>query len=269
MAKKSRTKLSEFDKYDYYLRSVQAPDADVDFFLETYRSLAKRSPETLREDFCGAFAVCCDWVQRSKKLKAFGVDLDLEPISWGQKHLLPKLKPEQQSRIQILNQNVLDKNLPKVDVIAAQNFSYFIFKKREQLRDYFRNCLLTLNPDGLLIADCFGGSACYEPNEEETKFKGFSYFWEQSTFNPITSEAEFHIHYKRDGEKRRERVFSYDWRLWSLAEIREIMEEAGFPKTHVYWEGTTRKGGGNGRFIATEFGDYALSWIAYVVGQKK
>ena len=46
------------------------------------------------------------------------------------------------------------------------------------------------------------------------------------------------------------------------------MMEVGFDKTVVYWEGTNRKGGGNGIFSAVEKGEACLSWIAYVVGVK-
>ena len=44
--------------------------------------------------------------------------------------------------------------------------------------------------------DCVGGSECYEANEEETDHEddGFSYFWDQDSYNPITNEAQFYIH---------------------------------------------------------------------------
>ncbi len=268
MAKKKQKKLPPFDKYHYYLDSVQAPDIDADFFRETYKELKKKNPKILREDFCGTFAVCCEWVKLNKSFVAYGVDLDTEPTTWGKKNLLPKLTKDQQSRITVLNKNVLDKSLPPADVIAAQNFSFFLFKTRDALKNYFKNCCETLNSNGILITDCFGGSGCYEPNEEQTKFKNYSYIWDQDTFNPITHEAMFYIHYERKGEKRREKVFAYDWRLWTIREIREVMEEVGFKKTHVYWEGSTKKGEGNGEFVMTETGDYAQSWIAYIVGEK-
>lgn len=265
---KKKKNLQPFDKYRYYLDSVQAPDIDSDFFRQSFEELKNKKPKVLREDFCGTFAVCCEWVKLNPEFVAYGIDLDTEPTEWGKKNNLPVLTPQQQSRITVLNKNVLDKDLPKADVIAAQNFSFFLFKKREDLKAYFKNCLETLNAGGILITDCFGGSGCYEPNEEETKFGDYSYIWDQDTYNPITHEAMFYIHYKRKGEKRRNKVFAYDWRLWSIMEIREIMEEVGFKKTHVYWEGTDKHGGGDGNFIATEAGDYAESWIAYIIGEK-
>lgn len=257
-----------FDKYKYYVESVQAPDIDVKFFRDVYKELKKKLPVILREDFCGTFSVCCEWVKLDKTFKSIGVDLDLEPIEWGERNFLSKLKSEQKERLTILNKNVLDADLPKSDIIAAQNFSFFLFKKREQLKQYFQNCFNTLNSEGILIADCFGGSGCYEPNEEETKYRGYSYYWDQDTFNPITMEGMFYIHFKRKGEKRREKVFTYDWRLWSIPEIREIMQEVGFSRTHIYWEGTKKNGEGDGNFKRRETGDCAESWIAYIVGEK-
>ena len=76
------------------------------------------------------------------------------------------------------------------------------------------------------------------PNEEETEHDGFSYFWDQDSYDALTNFGQFYIHFKRKGEKKREKVFSYDWRLWSIPELKECLLEAGFEKTVVYWEGT-------------------------------
>jgi len=107
-----------------------------------------------------------------------------------------------------------------------------------------------------------------EPNEEETEHKGFSYFWDQDSFDPVTNFAEFYIHFKRKGEKKRKKVFSYQWRMWTIPEIRECMEEVGFQKTHVYWEGSDEDGDGNGEFKRVEQGEDCDSWVAYVVAEK-
>ena len=89
--------------------------------------------------------------------------------------------------------DVLSKDLPKADVVAALNFSYFIFKDRNTLKQYFTAVHDTLNDQGLLVLDCFGGSKCYEANVEETEYEDekFSYFWDQDTFEPLTNEAQF------------------------------------------------------------------------------
>ncbi len=68
--------------------------------------------------------------------------------------------------------------------------------------------------------------------------------------------------------KKIEQVFTYDWRMWSIPEIRDIMHEVGFRKTHVYWEGTAKDGSGDGNFTRVDHGEACQSWIAYVVGEK-
>lgn len=267
---KNKKPLKEFDKYFYYQNSVQSPENDVVYLRDAYRELKGNLPKVMREDFCGTFKICCEWAKMNDDHKAIGVDLDAEPIQYGKKNYLPDLKDYQQKRVEILQKNVLDAKLPAADIIAALNFSYSIFKTRAVLRDYFKNCYATLNKSGILVCDIFGGSQCYEPNEEETEHSSdnFSYFWDQDSWDPVTNEGMFYIHFKRKGEKKREKVFTYDWRLWSIPELREIMEEAGFSRTHIYWEGTTDDGEGDGEFKRVEKGEDCESWIAYVVGEK-
>ena len=71
-----------------------------------------------------------------------------------------------------------------------------------------------------------------------------------------------------NGQKKNERVFTYDWRMWSIPELRDILFEVGFKKTHIYWEGTTKAGEGDGNFTRTEKGESCLSWIAYIAAEK-
>ena len=201
--------------------------------------------------FCGTFSICCEWSKLGPKYRAFGIDLDSEPILYGMNHYMPKLAPAQRERVKIQQMDVLNPGLPKTDIIAAMNFSHYIFKDRSMMKSYFHNCHSTLNSGGILIADCFGGSQCYEANEEETKHKDFTYFWDQASFDPVSNHAMFYIHFKPKGQKKVEKVFTYDWRMWSIPELREMMMETGFRKTHVYWEGTTKKGEGDGIFTRT------------------
>lgn len=257
-----------FDKYVYYNRAVQSPDVDCEFVYDCYKELRGTRPYILREDFCGGFAVCCEWVKRHKKNRAIGIDLDPEPIEYGKTHYLPKLKLEQQWRVEIEQGSVLTANTSKADIVLALNFSYYLFKSRLMLRQYFTKARKALKKDGLFIIDCFGGKDAQEANEESNKFKDFTYFWDQVHFDPMSNEALFHIHFKLKGEKkRRERVFTYDWRMWTIPELREVMMEAGFKRTHVYWEGTTKSGEGDGDFKRVDRGEECDGWIAYVVGE--
>lgn len=260
-----------FDKYYHYRQAVQSPDTDVVFFRDTYRKLnRRRSPKVLREDFCAAFALCCAWVKLGRGYRAIGVDVDREPLIYGANNYLPELTVPQQQRV-ITQQNDVLLTDAQADVICAVNFSYFYFKQRATMKQYLANCYRTLNAGGVLILDCFGGSACHEANEEETEYRQlrFSYYWDQEQPNPITNYCKFHIHFKRKGEAKRLKVFSYDWRIWSLAEMIDLLREVGFNKSTVYWEGTDEEGEGNGIFTPTTQGEECEAWVCYIVSQKK
>ncbi|MBX2988908.1 MAG: class I SAM-dependent methyltransferase [Bdellovibrionaceae bacterium] len=265
--RKKTTKKVVFDKYEFYTKAVQSPDGDVEFFKNVYKELRQKTPRVLREDFCGTGLLCAAWVKAHSSHAAFGVDLDPEPLEYGRNRFIGKLRPDQQKRIELLEKNVLAKDLPNADVSVGLNFSYFLFKTRPQMLAYFRNVLAHLKPRGLAFFDVFGGSQCQDAIEDRTKHKGFTYYWDQTGFDPVSNEAVFHIHFKVGGRKI-ERVFTYDWRLWSIPELKELMLEAGFKKVHVYWEGTARDGTGNGVFTRVEKGEACLSWIAYLVGEK-
>ncbi len=265
-----KNKREPFDKYLYYFLSVQSPESDVSFMSDTYRELRGKKAKILREDFCAAFANCCAWVKQGSSFSAYGIDIDDEPINYGMTHYLPKNTKSEQKRIHILKKNVLNSNLPHADIVCALNFSYFCFKERNTLKKYFQNVYKTLNKDGLLILDCFGGTDCQEQNVEETVHDdhGFSYFWDQGYFNPINNHCKFAIHFKRKKEPIRRNVFTYDWRMWTIPELKDILTEVGFKNPVVYWEGTTRDGEGNGKFKPTEKGEECESWIAYIVADK-
>lgn len=258
--------LAPFDKYWYYKQSVQSPDTDAEFNFKNYERLRGKPAKVFTEDFCGTFAISCEMAKYNEDIEIHGIDLDPEPIEYGKANYFTELNPTQQGRITIHEANVLETNLPRTDIICAQNFSYMIFKKRQQLKEYIQNAYNRLNKDGILVMDCFGGKDCQEANEHETEHDGFSYYWDQDGYNPITHEGLFYIHFKRKGEKKREQVFTYDWRLWTIGEIRDIMDEVGFARTEVLWEGTDEDGEGDGEFTPSETGEECDSWVAYIVG---
>jgi len=256
-----------FDKYALYTEAVQQPRRDVIFLRDTFRELTGREPRVLREDFCGTFRICCEWVKLDPKYAAHGLDLDPEPVAYGRGSYLSRLSPTQRRRVDIQLKSVLDRDIPMADLAVGLNFSYFIFKKRAELLEYLENACRALRGDGFLILDCFGGSQCQGPIEDTTDLGDFIYYWEQEDFDPVTNSAVFQIHFRPKGRRKSKKVFTYDWRLWTIPEIRELMREAGFRDTCVYWEGTEGEEG-NGIFTRTELGESCESWIAYIIGMK-
>ncbi len=258
----------QFDKYELYSKAVQSPAEDVKFYQRTYQKVRKgKSATVLREDFCGTGMISCEWVKLDKKNKSCGLDLNSEPMNYGRTRYIEMLSVDQKKRIALIKKDVLSKDLPSADIAVAVNFSYFLFKKRDVLKRYFENVYRSLNNNGIFVLDVFGGTQCTDEIEDKTKHKGFTYYWDQKNFDPVTNEAYFEIHFKYKGKKI-ENVFSYDWRMWSIPEIREIMLEVGFQDTLVFWEGTGKDGNGNGIFKTVTKGESCLSWIAYITGIK-
>lgn len=257
----------KFDKYDLYRRSVQSPDSDVLFFRDVYRKLRRKDPKVLREDFSGTFLLSCEWVKLNSQHQAWAVDLDPEPLEYGKAHYLTRLTETQARRLHVQEQNVLYEGLPKADVAVAMNFSHFTLRTREEMKRYFANVKKSLRANGIFIVDVFGGTLCTDANLERSRLRGFSYYWEQLGYDPVTHRAKFGIHFRLKGKKRDDFVFSYDWRMWGIPELRDILVEVGFRKTHVYWEGTTARGEGDGRFRRSERGEACDAWVAYLVAE--
>ncbi|MDD5305577.1 MAG: class I SAM-dependent methyltransferase, partial [Elusimicrobia bacterium] len=115
--------------------------------------------------------------------------------------------------------------------------------------------------------DCFGGGGVHRPNAERTVHPRFVYYWEQLDYDPVRNTAHCAIHFKPKGRRKIKNVFTYDWRLWSIAEIRELMAEAGFRRSHVYWEGDSGNTG-NGKFARDENGGKEEVWISMILAEK-
>ena len=257
------------DKHILYEKAVQNVDFDIDFVKRVYKKIRGKEATLLKEDFCGTFNLCCNWVQKNSLHRAVGVDIHAPTLQWGKKNNLSKLSDEQQKNITLFCDNVLNVNRPQTEVVVAFNFSYFLFKTRTELLGYFKNAFKSLKSDGILFMDSFGGSESYLVLEEKRKISGFTYIWEHASYHPVTSETMCKIHFEfPDGSKMRN-AFVYDWRLWTLAEINELLLEAGFREVQIYWEGTdSETGKGNGVFRITKKGEPCESWIAYVVAIK-
>lgn len=274
MSKRRRTsaptQASRADKYALYQKSVQEPAAEVAFLSRTFEKEFGRPAVVLREDFCGTFAVCCRWVRSRRNRQAIGVDLDPQPLAWGRTHNLAKLPAQARQRVALLRQDVRRVAGPKADAIAACNFSYCVFKTRRELLTYFRAARRNLGQQGLLVLDLMGGSEVIKEDHVDRRyFKSFVYLWEQARFNPITHRGLYHIHFEFHDDSVLRRAFTYDWRLWTIPELRELLLEAGFRRADVYWEGT--KAGtnqGDGRYRRREHVPADPAWIAYIVGVK-
>lgn len=259
---------AESDRHELYELAVQEPDVECDFLDSLWKERRRRLASSLREDFCGTAIASIAWVKRRRTNTAVGVDIDPAVLRHAHDRIEKRLTTEQRQRLTILQGDVLTAKTPKVDCVVAMNFSYYLFKTRPALLNYFKAVKRALKPDGLFVMDAYGGSDSFLEQEETRDLDGYTYVWHTSHYNPINGDVLNHIHFRFPDGTEIKNAFTYDWRLWTLPEIQELLVEAGFRNVAVYWEGTNRRTGeGDGVFKRTVKGDACPGWIAYIVAE--
>ncbi|MGI9308222.1 MAG: class I SAM-dependent methyltransferase [Gammaproteobacteria bacterium] len=238
------------------------------FVRRIFKEVRGREPLVWREDFCGTASASCEWVRTGEDYRATGVDIDQDVLDWGREHRLNQLSLEQKARLSLIKADVMEAEVELVDIVGAFNFSYWIFQKRADMLKYFRHVRDGLKDDGIFFLDAFGGSEAFEEMKEKTKHDEFTYVWDQHSYSPVTGEMVCHIHFKFPDKSKMKKAFTYTWRLWTLPEIQEMLAEAGFANTTIYWEGTDDDGEGDGVFTPEERGEADAGWIAYIVAEK-
>lgn len=274
-ATKKRSRKSGYtavtaDRHVLYGLSVQNVEAEIDFVDDTFKDLRGHRASTIREDFCGTANSACEWVRRRRTNRAVGVDLCAETLAWAEEHNVRGLTAAQRQRVTLLERNVLDPG-PKgrgVEAVLAMNFSYWIFTRRADMLAYFRSVRESLAPGGLFFLDHYGGSEALTETREKRKLDGFTYVWDQHKYNPVSGEMVCYIHFEFPDGSKMKRAFEYHWRHWTLPEIRDILDEAGFAQNTVYWEEEDDDGEGTGEYYATEEGEADLAFITYIVAEK-
>ncbi len=258
------------DRHELYQNSVQDPEHEIWFLNRVYKDAFGDSAALLREDFAGTAAVAAAWVRRRPQRSAIAVDLDPGPFEWAGPRHLAALTEAERSRLSLLCEDVRKVTGAKADVVAAQNFSFNCFKQEADLLAYFKAAFKNLKSRGVFVVDMMGGWALHKgPQRDIHRKAGFTYIWEQRSFDPITHHCLFHIHFAfKDGSVLR-KAFTYDWRLWSIPEVTSLMKQAGFSRTEIYWEGEDETGRGNNIFTRRTKGTPDECWLAYVVGVKE
>jgi SAM-dependent methyltransferase len=265
------------DPHALYEAAVQGVDYDLNFAERLFRHLRGRPARSLRDDFCATAALATAFALRDPANVGYGVDLDPHALDWARRHRLARLDPSVVSRVRLVEGDVRTARVPKVDLLLAYNFSYWVFKTRDELRGYFRAARRGLKPDGVFVVNAFGGTDAMKPMVERRRIPAkqapdgwalprFRYVWEQESFNPIDHAFRCAIHFEFDRGRAMRRAFTYDWRFWTLPEIRELMAEAGFPETRVYveaWDDETKPDPPSARRATM---DQQETWLALVAG---
>ena len=259
------------DRLDLYQRSVNSPDTDVDFLEKQFTDLVGRPLRHLREDFCGTAALAAEFLGRDGENTAEGFDLDSDPIEWGKKRNFAKVENWEERMTFHLDdvRNPADK---RPDLTCAQNFSYWCFHTRAELKTYFQSVFADLAEDGMFVVDLYGGPEAMSEMEEEREIDGgaFTYVWDQKEYWPGSGEYKTAIHFHFNDGSEWENAFEYSWRFWHLTELRDLLFEVGFKAVRPYFEGTDEddEEEGNGIFDYDEKGENCEAWLGYLVSCK-
>ena len=103
-------------------------------------------------------------------------------------------------------------------------------------------------------------------NADDDGIGDFTFIWDQDIFDPASHFYTCRIHYAfQDGSEMRN-AFVYDWRLWSMPEVIEVMREAGFEDVHFLWEVRIKNWQRHETYHRAKNGEADTAWIAYIIG---
>ena len=276
------------DRFDCYELCVQSP-RHVSAFL---RGVHANNPVVLREDFCGTAALSQRWLEDAARLGepacAIAVDLDEEVITRARR--APQSPPPSQregaggwvgSSLQLLHADSTKPTNPDpgCDIVFVGNFSIGYLHTRRELIDYLalsRSRLARGNAGfggGVFVCDTYGGASAFQLGSLTRRHPSrgreiIHYHWQHEEADPLTSMVTNSISFRVeiDGEivQQLPRAFVYRWRLWSIAELREAMTEAGFASTEVYTDCNIAPGQAPRPVTPTELGP---DWIALITAR--
>ncbi|KAM7272966.1 hypothetical protein ACFE04_027630 [Oxalis oulophora] len=193
---------------------------------------------------------------------------------------------ESESTVQEAEQTIPTENncvmrnsqLPTRDIVCAFNYSCCCLHKRADLVSYFKNVLGVLSrKGGIFVMDLYGGTSSENKLKLQRKFPNFTYTWEQAEFDIVERKTRISLHFHLQKQQKKLRhAFSYSWRLWSMPEIKDCLEEAGFRSVH-FWlrempdteQNRSTMGFGAGKDVKyeeVESFEQVDAWNAYIIG---
>lgn len=239
------------DKYECYELCVQSPRHVVTFL----RGVHGERPTVLREDFSGTAAFSRRWVRegltRGELCRSVAVDCDAGVVARA-KELALALGCEDGIEFHLLNAiHAPVSPSDACDVVFVGNFTIGYVHRRSDLVAYLRRCRERLAlggagfGGGVFVCDTYGGAGAFtiggiERIHQSRGHHRIHYAWRHESADPTTAMVRNSISFRveLEGQIIREHphAFVYDWRLWSIAELREALHEAGFRRSAVYKE---------------------------------
>ncbi len=237
--------MNAYDPHTLYELCVQSPRHIVSLIL----GLHGENPLALREDFCGTAAVSARWIEEVRKYdegaRALALDLDEGALAHARERgtkLGSSLRIESIDCITTLDAD-------PCDVVWVGNFSIGYIYTRALLVEYLRCSRARLAAGnggfggGIFACDLYGGTSAFSLGSLTRKHPGrghesVHYHWSHDAADPITGMVTNSISFKVEvaGEivSEHPNAFTYSWRLWGLAELREAMLEAGFTNISIH-----------------------------------
>lgn len=276
------------DRFECYELCVQSPRHVVGFLRALFLTENGSDPQVLGEDFSGTCAVSRRWCKELDNARAVCVDLDADALTWARARAADDAVA---ANIDFVRADCFAetssgtrgaapaaRNTP-CDVCFVGNFSIGYAHDRATLVRYLsrtRERLLAARhgfSGGVFACDTYGGAGAFALGGIERTHPGrrgevIRYAWAHEMADPATSMVlnSISLRVERDGEIIAEypRAFEYHWRLWSIAELREAMLEAGFQRTSVYLEVSLAPG--EAPTPVTDPRQFKSDWIVLIAG---
>lgn len=263
------------DIHDLYELCVQSPE----HLAPMLRAIHGGEPRVLGEDFSGTAALCRAWAEASGA-RAIAVDQDSAVLARAAHERVTTVAADVRDAPRLRGL--------KADVVFAGNFSIGYLHTREELLAYLRLARERTADRGVFVCDTYGGTSAFTPGIVERAHpvpaalhpelplgSRVLYAWEQREADPLTARVIDVLHFRLEspGPDGPEIVqewpdaFVYDWRLWSVPELREAILEAGFARTAVYGTMPDAVDGDGAAYVEPMSGDdVGESFIVLVAG---
>ncbi|GJM92494.1 hypothetical protein PR202_ga08970 [Eleusine coracana subsp. coracana] len=266
-------------KFHLYQLSVQSPKGDISYLQKFFLMyVGGRVPLHLQEDFCGTALLSAEWIRTDARRTALGLDLDLESLEWCLENNLRKPKEARLVR-QKFSDLVHGLHVNKDNVSSESDSSEqsgFANPKCLAANSTMHAFNALSKRGGIFVMDVYGGTSSERKLRLQRKFPSFTYFWEQEEFDIISRQTRISLHFQAGKKQMLRHAFTYHWRLWSIPEIKDCLEEAGFKSIHVWIREmpNTQSSGNAKEYNADRDVKYEESkrfnqgdaWNAYVVG---
>lgn len=224
---------SNLSRYDLYELAAQAPEAEAKFL----RAVHNARPEVLAEDFAGPAGIARAWVALADHHRAICTDVDPEPLEHARARAERDLTGDAASRIEFSVCDVREAK-GRADIVASLNFAVGELHTRGALLTYLRHTLMRLHPRGIFVCDIYAGPDALVPGRFEQKIDTdhgtITYTWRQVEADPLTHRVRNAMDFRLPDGSRMNDAFTYEWRLWTIPELRDACREAGFKRTQVF-----------------------------------